>query len=357
MIMPDHSRQFEFNTICARNVNEALCLGMGLVADKGVPVVSRGLHTLEVPGPVATVYGRPWERVLFDPVRDANPFFHFFESMWILAGSNRVEVPRFFLGRITDYSDNGKEFHGAYGHRLREGFGRDQLLDTARVLRNNPYTRQAVMSIWDPKRDLAATSKDIPCNDIVMFKLRDGRLNMTVCNRSNDVIWGAYGANAVQFSILQEWVAASAGVLPGRYVQMSDSYHVYTDLPLWQKYRDKEWQPAHTWDLYNDLYSFGEDPWVCPERPLFHSMLDAQHAMEDCEMMCSLAEMDMLDKLVTTARHGLKSYAFRTVGVPMLAAYLCYKAGAMDDAIRAAVQIDAPDWRWACQAWIERRMK
>lgn len=345
--------QWQINHICARNVNEALVIGLNLVWERGVPVQSRGLNTLEVPGPVATVYGRPWERVLFNAQRDANPFFHFFESMWILAGGRGVGVPRFFLNRITDYSDDSKEFHGAYGHRLREAYGFDQLRTVVDLLKNKPDTRQAVLSIWHPKMDLGATSKDIPCNDMIMFKVRAGRLHMTVCNRSNDVIWGAYGANAVQFSILQEWVAASAGFLPGRYVQMSDSYHVYTDLPLWKQYGVREWRPAHTDDLYTD----GIDGWFCPELPLFADANQAARALEDAELMVSLADMDMLEKLVTSARHGLKSYAFQRIAVPMLAAYLNYKAGAVQEAVRTASMIDAPDWRVACMAWLQRRVK
>jgi hypothetical protein len=71
-------------------------------------------------------------------------------------------------------------------------------------------------------------SKDIPCNTHVYFKVRDGKLRMTVCNRSNDLIWGAYGANVVHFSMLQEYVAGHLGLECGEYVQFSDSLHVYT---------------------------------------------------------------------------------------------------------------------------------
>ena len=45
-----------------------------------------------------------------------------------------------------------------------------------------------------------------------ILKIKNGRLQMTVHCRSNDIIWGTYGANAVHFSILQEYVAARIGV-------------------------------------------------------------------------------------------------------------------------------------------------
>ena len=49
--------------------------------------------------------------------------------------------------------------------------------------------------------------EEIPCNTAIYFKVREGKLNMTVSNRSNDVIWGTFGANVVHMSILQEYVA------------------------------------------------------------------------------------------------------------------------------------------------------
>jgi hypothetical protein len=54
-------------------------------------------------------------------------------------------------------------------------------------------------------------------------------LNITVTNRSNDAVWGCYGANAVQFSVLQEYLAARLGVRVGVYRQVSDSLHVYVE--------------------------------------------------------------------------------------------------------------------------------
>ncbi len=332
------------NVIHARNVNEALPLGLQLVKEQGVPVVSRGLKTLEVPGPVLTVYSRPWENVLMCPTRDANPFFHFFESMWILAGSDTVHLPKFFLSRITDYSDDGHRFHGAYGARLRKWGAKDQFMDAVNLLCDKPDTRQAVMSIWNPEKDLGATTKDIPCNDMVMFKVRDGALNMTVCNRSNDVIWGAYGANAVQFSMVQELAAALAGVKVGKYTQVSDSYHVYTDLPLWQAYEAGTYRPeGHVVNHYEHM----------PVEGLFVDAEDARWFLEDCEQVNALAEAGVLTAALKP--NVFQSAAGRGVARPMLAAYLNYKVQAWSSAMTAALMIERQDWRMACCAWIRRR--
>jgi hypothetical protein len=54
--------------------------------DHRKPQGSRAGDVLVAPHPVMSVTSIPTERVLFDPARDANPFFHLFESLWMLAG-------------------------------------------------------------------------------------------------------------------------------------------------------------------------------------------------------------------------------------------------------------------------------
>ena len=48
------------------------------------------------------------------------------------------------------------------------------------------------------------------------------------------MLWGAYGANAVHMSVLQEYVATALNVSIGTYTQMSDSLHIYEN-KQWKK--------------------------------------------------------------------------------------------------------------------------
>lgn len=66
------------------------------------------------------------------------------------------------------------------------------------------------------------------CNDMVMFKLRQGKLHMTVLNRSNDIHWGLYAVNLPTFQMLQQYIAARLGVKVGTQTHFSNSLHVYT---------------------------------------------------------------------------------------------------------------------------------
>ena len=69
---------------------------------------------------------------------------------------------------------------------------------------------------------------------------------MTVCNRSNDMIWGAYGANAVHMSILMEYVAVAVNAPMGSYYQISDSFHIYEN-EQWDKIKDLSGRGFGSW--------------------------------------------------------------------------------------------------------------
>lgn len=343
----------------ARNVNDALANGMATMSQLGVPAESRGLKTLRIPGPFLTVYRNPWERVLFDADRDANPFFHLFEALWILAGSDTVALPAFFLPRVKQYSDNGERFHGAYGHRLRhwgathvsgrnsQDKGIDQLQHAIDLLCEKPDTRQAVLSIWDPEKDLGAETKDMPCNDMIMFDIVANKLNMTVCNRSNDMIWGAYGANAVQFSVIQEYVAASVGVGIGYYTQMSNNFHVYLDNPYWVKCQQEGGIKAS--------HEFNYD--FMTVQPMCSNASEATTLFNDAKLLNRLAEEGNLEGALDFYCTSFHNEFVRTVVLQMLHSYVLYKRGQYKHAYDAASRIAAPDWRKACSEWMQRRME
>lgn len=336
------------NILHARNVNEALPLGLMLLKERGVPVESRGLRTIEAPGPVMTVYRRPQERVLFCPDRDANPFFHFFEALWVLSGSNRVHMPTFFLPKLMEYSDDGRTFYGAYGYRLRNAPpGVDQITASIGLLRRKPDTRQCVLAIWNVW-DLGVGSKDVPCNDTIALKIRDGHLNTTVFCRSNDIIWGAYGANAVQFSVLQEYIASAVGVEVGTYTQVSDSFHAYESNPLWQAYVSGEYHPAgHVVNPYEVNSDY--------RTPLFSPLETAEQYADIMRLEHLLSTAPSMDALEESITKGFESTLFRGTVLPMLRAFIHYRKGDIGRSLMETSHISANDWRAACARWLTRR--
>lgn len=187
-------------------------------------VIVRGRPTRELLH-VVTEIPVPRERWGIVPGRRLNPWLALSEALWLLAGRNDVAALAPYNKRIADYSDDGRTLYGAYGYRLRE-----QIEPALARLRADPADRRVVLSIWKPE-DLTAQTFDPPCNDLLMFKLRRGALDMTVHCRSNDLHWGLHAVNIPQFGILQEYLAARLGVALGPQIHWSDSLHLYTDGP------------------------------------------------------------------------------------------------------------------------------
>lgn len=215
----------------ARNVHHALPLALSLLDRYGTPRGSRNGPVLVAPWPVTTVYRNPTERVLFWPQRDANPFFHLYESLWMLAGRKDLAPLLRYVADFGKFSDDGVTLHGAYGYRWRTHGAVDQLAVIAGELTADPDDRRSVLQMWDVHVDLARRGKDVPCNLLATFQ-RDaaGCLDLTVFCRSNDLVWGAYGANAVHFSMLLEYMALWVGCPVGVYRQVSVNWHAYTSV-------------------------------------------------------------------------------------------------------------------------------
>lgn len=224
----------------ARNVNDALTQGVNLLLEGGDTESSRAGGVLVCPYPVTTVYLKPMERVLLSAVRDANPFFHLGEAMFLIQGRNDATwLDQFVHDYSSRFAEPDGHQHGAYGFRWRkhfdlEGGGHsslpDQLETVIRMLKQNNKDRRVVLQMWDPTSDLDRPElRDVPCNLAVIPRIVNGRLDISVCCRSNDLILGCAGTNAVCFAILQEYMAARIGVHVGVYYQISLNYHAYLE--------------------------------------------------------------------------------------------------------------------------------
>lgn len=215
-----------------------------------------------------TILTNPYKRNVGGRKRNMNVFFFLAEAMWIFVGKKDVEFLNIFNSNMKTFSDDGLVFHAPYGFRLRnwgirsedkyetenlhasQGF--DQIYDIVKLLSENPDSRQAVAQIWNPDFDLGVKSKDIPCNDTLMFKIRNGELHTTIQNRSNDLHWGL-PTNIFQFSFLSEVISMCLGVRLGTQVHNSQSLHVYD----WNE-TSKTLQENKDTDSDINLYEYSE---------------------------------------------------------------------------------------------------
>jgi len=236
----------------------------------------------------------PTQRVLLNPARDANPFFHMMEFIWMMAGRNDAEWIEQFSSNIGDYADNGR-FNAAYGYRWRINQGFDQIEKVVEELIHDPSSRQVVMQMWDPTQD-RKQAKDKACNTQILFRVTDGQLDMTVINRSNDLVWGALGANIVHMTMLHELISNCSNIPLGYYRVFSTNLHLY----------EKHW----------DLVSKDRAPradvfkWAgLPCLPLCYPRSSITDWLEDAEHFCN-------------GDLNFKNNWFYDVALPMWGAYL-----------------------------------
>lgn len=317
--------------ITAINVNQLFEDGLWRFKTSAVKDASRNGEVYRIPEVVLTKILEPRERVLFYSRRDANPIFHLLESIWMLAGRRDVAFLEQFNSRIGQFSDDGRVFNAAYGYRIRHQFGFDQLKAVINHLKMNPNSRQAVVQLWDAN-DLTNETLDRACNTQMVFSVVNDKLNLLVNNRSNDFWWGYAGANAVHFTIIQEFVATALGLKVGTYSTVSNNLHLYTK--LYDAMPDME-NPPHA-EVY-DYYSQG----IVEPYKLFEG--DWETFLEDCETFCDAPYND------NNYRHAF----FTEVAQPMALVSYVRKQGETGKAIASLIK--ASDWRVAVEQWIERR--
>jgi thymidylate synthase len=393
-----------------RNVNSASTGLVQGIFDGTIPtnvVNSRAGEVAVVEEPVIVTYQSPLERVLFNRARDANPFLHLFESLWMLAGRRDIAPVAYYAANYAAQVQDGNDLNanGAYGYRWRQAptnhpptekwehgvmypdsvgiSGNQYWVDQIKILidhlKRNPESRRAVLQMWNVEDDLLKidVTKDTCCNTCVYFATEQGVcrfcggtgkvpgreadygepdsicgvckglphdqpqfLNMTVCNRSNDLIWGMLGANVVHFSFLLEYMAIALELEVGTYNQFTNNMHVYT----------KRWEPEK-WlaDKDPDWYSLvGEDQSPCgpvnkgPFIPFVHDV-----ATFDQEVV------EFIDSKSWT-RNWNEPF-LQKVATPMCRAFSLHKQRDYHGALKEIENVEAADWKIAGRDWIEKR--
>jgi thymidylate synthase len=180
---------------------------------------------------VSFTLSQPRQRWVSSRHPPMNVAFALAEILWILAGRRDAAFLNAWNSQLADFVGGEPMHHGAYGYRLRQHLGFDQLERACEALSKNPHSRQVVLQLWDsridlPKFDGTPASQDIPCNVVSLPKVRVGRLEWMQVMRSNDLVRGL-PYNLAQFTFLQEVMAGWLGVEVGTYNQISDSLHLY----------------------------------------------------------------------------------------------------------------------------------
>jgi thymidylate synthase len=111
-----------------------------------------------------------------------------------------------------------------YHDRLTHHFGINQITYIEQKLIGSPSTRRAQAITWNPKLD--TTREDVPCLQLIHCDVREGRLNMKVVFRSEDMTLGL-GPNMYGLTELQKHISLAVGLPVGTYTHICFCPHLY----------------------------------------------------------------------------------------------------------------------------------
>ena len=177
---------------------------------------------------------------------------------------------------------------------------------------------------------------------------------MTVCNRSNDMLWGAYGANAVHMSMLQEYMALMIGVEVGVYTQISDSFHVYQN-DVWERCKELGVIDIYNWRSTKNDYEYIKQKDLVPlitHSKTFHWELNL--FFERFSEVITTGEKFLAEEL-SPPRQTFQNPSIRDIAIPMVNAYLFHKGRRYEDSYAWINKIKAYDWMKACFEWVRKR--
>lgn len=184
------------------------------------------------------------------------------EIFWIYQeASNDLKVARDKFGiKWWDSWDIGDGTIGStYGAIVKRYGLMNVLLDG---IKNNPYGRRHLMSLWQ-EEDLRGEIGLPPCAFQTMYSVRDEYLDVTLVQRSQDVL-GANNINNIQYVALMMMVAKHCNLKPGRYTHFIQNTHLYDrHIPIAKEFLERpvsEKQPKLIFEpKSNNFYDFTID--------------------------------------------------------------------------------------------------
>ena len=154
------------------------------------------------------------------------------EWQWYLSGDRNIAKLGKLYGKVPAIWKRMADDNGNVNSNYGWQWNRNNQLDLViQMLKDNPETRQAALSIYDAK-EISDYTNDTPCTYAVQFTVLNNELNMSVVMRSND-LWYGFCNDQYQFSNLQLLVAQRTGYDVGTYYHFAHNLHLYNDkLPV-----------------------------------------------------------------------------------------------------------------------------
>lgn len=217
------------------------------------------------------------------------------ELLWYLSGSDDVDQIAHYVGYYKRDPNLSVDGHvtGAYGPRLLNFDGVNQLERVVDTLKANPDSRNAVIQLFDHQ-----DTENAPCTLGLQFVIREGKLLLMASMRSNDVYLGL-PHDLFAFTMLQELVARSLDIELGSYFHSVGSFHLYerneaaADSYLEEGWQDEAAMPAmpigNPWNDVRELLRLEREIRLSERLDLTNLRLPADYYWRDlAHLLCVL---------------------------------------------------------------------
>ena len=173
----------------------------------------------------------PLDHEMENKERKWNPVYAEAEWQWYLSGDRNIAKLKELYGKVPEIwkrmADTNDNVNSNYGWQWKRNDQIDYVID---LLKHQPDTRQAAISIYDCKEHNTFTF-DTPCTYAVQFTILNNKLNMSVVMRSND-LWYGFCNDQYQFSKLQHYVwnrLNHKNIEIGTYFHFAHNLHLYNN--------------------------------------------------------------------------------------------------------------------------------
>ena len=167
---------------------------------------------------------KPLQNRITTPFRKWSSKYAEREWNWYLTGDpggNEISkhAPIWF-----NHMDENGEVRSNYGHQWQRN---DQIGYVIKELERDPQSRRAGLTFYDGKEH-ETYAYDTPCTTGAFFYINNGKLDMTITMRSND-LWFGFCNDQYCFSELQRMVADRLNLPVGQYFHFAMNFHLYPD--------------------------------------------------------------------------------------------------------------------------------
>lgn len=168
----------------------------------------------------------PWNNKIKTTFREWKEDYAKAEWQWYLSGDRNVAKLGRLYGKVPAIwnfmVDELGNVNSNYGYQWDREYQLDKVIAK---LKNDPNTRQAVISIYDGK-EICDYRNDTPCTTAIQFSVVNDKLEMCITMRSND-LWFGFCNDQYCFSELHKLVSGWTGYEQGGYYHFAHNMHIY----------------------------------------------------------------------------------------------------------------------------------